>query len=523
MTVAVPDPLPKPSWRQTLASLWQWRVLSLLCLGFSAGLPILLIFSSLSLWLGEAGVERKAVTFFSWAALGYSFKFIWAPLVDRLPLPWLTARLGRRRAWLLLAQLAVMLAIVGMGLTDPAQGEVALTRMAWWAVCLGFASATQDIVIDAYRIEVAPAEQQGLLSSAYIAGYRLGMIVAGAGALFLAAQWGSAKGQYVYLAWQWTYLCMAAVMGVGLLTTLCSPEPRRPDGTDAPADPGASWGHARLLAVFLLSVLAFVGCFVATGRVWTALGAGAAGPLAGLLLEAARLLLSLAAAFALGAALVRAGVASRAQARQTWVEPVLDFFRRYGWRSAALILALVGLYRISDIVLGVISNVFYQDMGFSKPEIAYAVKTFGVVVGILGGFAGGLLATRIGVMRSLFWGAVMAALTNLGFVALAHAGHDLPLMYAVVAADNLAAGFSSAAFVAFLSSLTSVSFTAVQYAIFSSLMTLLPKTLGGYSGGMVDAMGYPGFFWFTAGIGLPVLALVWLAQRQLAVAPPGPR
>jgi len=518
MTAAVSDPLPARSWRETLASLWQWRVLSLLCLGFSAGLPILLIFSSLSLWLGEAGVERKAVTFFSWAALGYSFKFIWAPLVDRLPLPWLTALLGRRRSWLLLAQLAVMAAIVGMGLTDPAQGEGALTRMALWAVCLGFASATQDIVIDAYRIEIASAEQQGLLSSAYIAGYRLGMIVAGAGALFLAAQWGSAKGQYVYLAWQWTYLCMAGVMVLGLLTTLASPEPQRAAAAQAQPGSGPSWGHARLLAVFLLAVLAFVACFIAWGRLAQAWGLVAAGPLASLLLEGLRLSLSLAAAFAAGGLLVRLGVASRAQARDTWVEPVRDFFRRYGLGTAALILALVGLYRISDIVLGVISNVFYQDMGFSKPEIAYAVKTFGVVVGILGGFAGGLLATRIGVMRSLFWGALLAGLTNLGFVALAHAGHDLPLMYAVVAADNLAAGFSSAAFVAFLSSLTNVSFTAVQYAIFSSLMTLLPKTLGGYSGGMVDALGYPGFFWFTALIGVPVLALVLLAQRRLAVA-----
>jgi len=182
----------------------------------------------------------------------------------------------------------------------------------------------------------------------------------------------------------------------------------------------------------------------------------------------------------------------------------------------------VGLYRISDIVLGVISNVFYQDMGFSKPEIAYAVKTFGVVVSIAGGFLGGILATRLGVMRSLMWGAILAAATNLGFVALAHAGHDLPLMYGVVAADNLAAGFSSAAFVAFLSSLTNVSFTAVQYAIFSSLMTLLPKTLGGYSGGMVDAMGYPGFFLFTTAIGLPVMVLVALARRHLEVAPRAP-
>ena len=226
------------------------------------------------------------------------------------------------------------------------------------------------------------------------------------------------------------------------------------------------------------------------------------------------------AGYKLNGSLVRAGLASRTQARITWVEPVLDFFQRYGVRTAWLLLALVGLYRISDIVLGVISNVFYQDMGFTKPEIAYAVKTYGVVISIFGGFMGGILATRFGVMRSLMWGAILAAGTNLAFVVLAQAGHNLTLLYVIVSADNLAAGFASAAFVAFLSSLTNVSFTAVQYAIFSSLMTLLPKTLGGYSGGMVDGMGYPGFFVFTALIGLPVMALVWLAGRRLEIAEP---
>jgi MFS transporter, PAT family, beta-lactamase induction signal transducer AmpG len=165
--------------------------------------------------------------------------------------------------------------------------------------------------------------------------------------------------------------------------------------------------------------------------------------------------------------------------------------------------------------LGVISNVFYQDMGFSKPEIATAVKTYGVLIGIAGSVLGGLVATRVGVMRTLMWGAILSAATNLAFVALAMVGHDLSLMYAVVSADNLAAGFASAAFVAFLSSLTNVQFTAVQYAIFSSLMTLLPKTLGGYSGGIVDAMGYPAFFVFTTLIGLPVLWLVALAGKRL--------
>jgi PAT family beta-lactamase induction signal transducer AmpG len=193
---------------------------------------------------------------------------------------------------------------------------------------------------------------------------------------------------------------------------------------------------------------------------------------------------------------------------------VLDFFKRYQ-SMAFWVLALIGLYRISDIVLGVISNVFYQDLGYTKPEIATAVKTFGVVVSILGGFWGGIWANRWGMMRSLWWGAVLSALTNLLFVGLASWGPTLPGLYLVIAADNLAAGFASAAFVAFLSSLTQVQFTAVQYAIFSSLMTLLPKTLGGYSGAMVDHMGYPGFFALTTMMGLPVLALVaWIKHRM---------
>jgi len=505
---------PLHTWGETLQALWDWRVLSLLMLGFSAGLPLLLIFSSLSLWLMEAGVERRAVTFFSWAALGYSFKFVWAPLVDRLPLPWLTARLGRRRAYMLLAQVGVASAIVGMAMTDPAQGPQALVAMALFAVMLGFMSATQDIVIDAYRIEIARPEQQGLLSAAYIAGYRVGMIVAGAGVLFLAAHWGTSRDNYQFEAWQSAYLIMAAVMGIGMLTTLLTPEPEssRQQAQLAPAGQ-----HLRLLGVFLFSVAGFVGVFWGLGALGWQSERGA-GALLNLLLEASRMALALGSAFALGGLLIRIGLADREQARITWVEPLLDFFKRYGWHTAALLLALVGLYRISDIVLGVISNIFYQDMGFTKPEIATAVKTYGLAITIFGGFLGGILAYRIGVMRALLWGAILSALTNLAFIALAYAGRDLTLLYWVVSLDNLAAGFASAAFVAFLSSLTNIQFTAVQYAIFSSLMTLLPKTLGGYSGAMVDGMGYPGFFMLTALLGVPVIALVLLAKQRLQIA-----
>jgi PAT family beta-lactamase induction signal transducer AmpG len=505
-----PSPDSSPSLSAPAGSTWAaWldrRIWVLLFLGFSAGLPILLIFSSLSLWLGEAGVERKAVTYFSWAALGYSFKFVWAPLVDRLPLPGLTPWLGKRRSYLLLAQAGVVLAIVGMAMTDPSQGLPALTQMAWFAVLLGFSSATQDIAIDAYRIEVASPEMQGMLSSSYIAGYRLAMVLSGAGALLLAQHLGSSKGSYLYVAWKSAYLLMAVCMVVGVLTTLLMQEPRR---DPSPSEPWSA--HARLMLVFVAAVFAFVSVFAHADPL---LDWGKVGPVLGLLQEVIRLGLALGAATLVALALVCAGLARKDTVQTTWVEPAQDFFNRYGRRTAWLLLALIGTYRISDIVLGVISNVFYQDMGYSKEDIAFAVKTFGVVLSIAGSFFGGMLVMRLGVMRSLFWGAVLSSITNLGFVLLAYHGPDVVLMYIVVASDNLAGGFASAAFVAMLSGLVNVSFTATQYAIFSSLMTLLPKTMGGYSGTLVDALGYPGFFMFTTLIGVPVLLLVALASRM---------
>jgi PAT family beta-lactamase induction signal transducer AmpG len=191
-----------------------------------------------------------------------------------------------------------------------------------------------------------------------------------------------------------------------------------------------------------------------------------------------------------------------------------DFFRRYG-KLALLILTLVGFYRVSDIVLGVISNVFYQDMGFTKHQIADITKTFGLFMTILGGFLGGSLALRYGVMRILFLGAVLSAATNLLFLLLAQSGANVPMLILVIAADNLSAGLASAAFIAYLSGLTNISFTAFQYAVFSSVMTLFPKLLGGYSGAIVDSIGYSSFFLITAALGVPVLLLVYLAGRYM--------
>lgn len=499
----------RESWKQTLIAYKHPRVITMLFLGFAAGLPLLLIFSSLSLWLREAGVDRSTVTYFSWAALGYSFKFIWAPIVDKLPLPLLTRWLGRRRAWLLLAQIAIILAILWMAFTDPAQ---ALMPMAFAAVMLGFSSATQDIVIDAYRIESAGAELQALMSSSYITGYRIGMLVSGAGALKLAA-WFAAGPEYDYLAWQWAYIWMAAAMTVGILTTLIIAEPVTETRTSRYLN--TLDDYLRFLALFGVTVCAFVLLFAGVGELMQPFKRGMGG-MGGFSIEAVRLLVALAGAWCAARLAIHFGVARRAVFQETYIDPLADFFRRYG-KAALLLLALVGLYRISDIVLGAISNVFYQDMGFTKHQIADITKTFGLIMTIVGAFLGGGLSLRYGVMRILLLGAFLSAATNLLFLLLAQSGPETSLLILVIAADNLSAGLASAAFIAYLSSLTNISFTAFQYALFSSLMTLLPKLLGGYSGSIVDTIGYSNFFMMTALIGLPVMLLVWLAGRRLKV------
>ena len=696
-------------WKSAFTAFLDRRALIMLFLGFSAGIPILLIFSSLSLWLGEAGIDKSAVTFFSWAALGYSFKFVWAPLVDELPVPVLTKLLGRRRAWLLIAQLLIICAISIMAFSDPSLGQSYLYQMAAGAVLLGFSAATQDIVIDAYRIELAETQMQTVLASTYNAGYRIGMIVAGAGALFLAAYLGTAKGNYIYEAWKWTYLAMAAVMLVGIATTLCIREPQ----VDRVRKEYKRVDYYRLVAVFFVSVVSFVLSYIYSGnlteiliQLWSIKDSFAL-----FCFEALLFIGSGAVAFMVGSSLVKMGAVNKQMAYETWVNPVADFFKRYGVKLALVLLLLIGFYRISDIIAGVISNVFYQDLNFTKEQIAEAVKVYGVIFSLVGGFLGGLLAQRMNIMKLMFVGAILASSTNLIFIGLVKSGQPLndvvinvgeqsfktqadetgawaikvpveqlqanerltatasfqndtsqpvsvtlpyisqtgastallllpitadnvidqresegsivvrgqylatlaenqsiklsldgqsfdakldkegvfsaaipaqllldsnskklnavlmqneraqqhtalnyqvdpaaeksatldvdlqPInlnkavdgqlevkgkvikeyssnwLYFAIIVDNLASGLAGAAFIAFLSSLTSVSFTAVQYAIFSSLMTLTPKILGGYSGTIVSNIGYPNFFLLTTLIGIPILILVvWVAK-----------
>jgi PAT family beta-lactamase induction signal transducer AmpG len=507
----------KQDWLVTVRAWLHPRVITMLFLGFSAGIPILLIFSTLSAWLTEAGVSRSAVTFFSWAALGYSFKFVWAPLIDRLPLPYLTRRLGRRRAWMAVSQVMIMGAIFLMGSIDPGQSHAQLVGMAWAAVLLGFSSATQDIVIDAYRIECAEKELQGMLSASYIAGYRIGMVVAGAGSLALAAHLGTSAEAYTHLAWRVTYSTIALCMLIGLVTTLVIPEP---EGTGKVRKVEYSTAeYIRFFLLFLSAVSVFALVFYYSGPLVATLAerSGRVLPhlsrVVGFLAEAGRLFAALIAALVMARLLVAVGLVSRLMLNDTYLDPVRDFFVRYGLRVAVLLLMLIGFYRVSDIVLGVISMVFYLDIGFSKMEIAKIVQVFGVLMTLVGTFAGGMLIVRYGVLKILFAGALLSAVTNMLFMLLAVSGPDLWLLKLVIAADNLAAGIAAAAFVAFLSSLTSISFTAVQYAVFSSLMTLFPKLIGGYSGTIVTGIGYPSFFLLTTLMGIPVLWLIWLVRE----------
>ena len=495
------DLKPQTSWANAFKVYLNRRVLAMLFLGFSAGLPLLLIFSTLSLWLREAGVDRSAVTYFSWAALAYSFKFIWAPVIDKLPLPFLHNLLGRRRSWLIVAQLSIMAAIILMAMTDPSQG---LTGMAIAAVLLGFSSASQDIVIDAYRIEAVQKDYQAAMSAMYIAGYRIGMMVAGAGGLYLAEYFG-VENKYIYSAWQSSYLIMASVMLVGVATTLIIKEPEINKKVEVYLHDLSD--YLRFFIMFIVMVAAFIYGFQLFNFGFSN----------GFINESVRLLTSLAFSLAGIYLLVVLNVVNRKMVYSTYIEPVADFFKRYG-KTAMMILLLVGLYRMSDIVLGVIASVFYKDIGFSKSEIASTAILFGLVMTLVGGFLGGLMTMRYGVMRILLLGAILSALTNLLFMWLAQSGNDITLLSGVIAADNLSAGLASAAFIAYLSSLTNISFTAVQYAILSSLMTLLPKLLGGYSGSMVNELGYSNFFLLTAVMGLPVIFLIVYLMLKKRVA-----
>ena len=424
------------------------RVIGMSFLGFSAGLPFLLVFSTLSAWLRDSGLALSTIGFFSWIGITYSIKVFWAPVVDRAPIFILTDRMGKRRSWMLSAQLLIALGLAGMALSDP---QSQLQQLALFALLVAFGSATQDITIDAYRIEAVDKLLQGAMAASYVFGYRVALLVAGAGAFYIAAA----------QTWQYAYFSMACLMGIGMITTLIIAEPAHP----------ASESAGKLETELAHKL----GLDKDGGRI-------------------ARL-----AAWFTGAV----------------ISPFVEFFKRNGL-LALLILLLISTFRLSDITMGVMANPFYLDLGFSKIEIANVTKVFGFFMTILGAGLGGIFVLRYGIYKPLLLGAILVPITNLFFVWLAVSAPDLVNLAIVISIDNLSGGFATSAFIAYLSSLTNTTYTATQYALFSSLMTLPAKIIGGFSGIVVEAAGYAYFFLYAGLLGAPALLLIIYLMKNSA-------
>ena len=472
------------------------KILKMLFLGFSSGLPILLVFSTLSVWLFRAGIDRSAVTLFSWVGFAYAFKYLWSPIVDNFKIPFFQ-KLGHRRGWLLFTQLMIIISLILTSLTDPSQNLIFITIS---ITSLAVFSSTQDIVIDAFRIESAPQYLQGPLSSMYVAGYRLAMLVGGAGSLWLASYLGSET--YDKNVWQIVYLSMASLMLIGVLTTLYLEEPKNNKKYTLKIN-----DHVKFLFIFIISLAGFIFLYNFIGNPFTANEI-----LKKFLFSIFRIALCFIFSGTIIFLLMSGKYISKKKVGRIYIEPITNFMNRYG-KLAFVILLLIGLYRIADVVMGVMANIFYLEKGFNINEIATYSKFFGVFATIIGGFLGGFFCLKFGTMKSLFLGAVISASSNLLFAWLAVSDASIKFLITVITADNIASGFAGAAFVVYLSGLTSIKFTATQYALFTSIMLFIPKLIAGYSGSWVDAIGYSKFFIVTAFLGVPVLLLIiWLSR-----------
>ena len=483
-----------------LSPLFNPKSLRMLFLGFAAGLPILLIFSTLSVWLFKAGVNRATITLFSWVGFAYSFKFIWTPIVDNLKLPVL-GKLGHRRSWLLLSQLMIILSLIFISFTDP---KTSLICTAIAAIFIAFSSATQDIVLDAFRIESASKNLQGALSSMYLTGYRIAMIVAGAGSLWIASFLGTEI--YNQKVWQQVYQIMALLMLFGVLTVFYSSEPKIKRNIEKNSNQ-----KIKFFIAFLVSLAGFILCYLYFKDLFDSKD-----PIINFLNEFIKIIFCFLIFALIIFFLIKIKFLNKESAKNAYAKPVLDFLNRYGSKATSILL-LIGLYRISDVVLGVMANVFYIEKGFSIAEIATYSKFFGTIATIVGGVIGGLASVHLGVMRSLFIGALISALSNILFAWLALVAADVKILAFVITADNVASGFAGATFIVYLSALTSIKFTATQYALFSSAMLFLPKLIAGYAGGFVNLFGYPTFFIFTAIIGVPVLLLIMWINKTIKI------
>jgi PAT family beta-lactamase induction signal transducer AmpG len=419
----------RTAWQRSIAQYSDRRVLLILPLGFASGLPLLLTFSTLSAWFATTGVSRAMIGTFALVSMPYALKFLWSPLIDRLPPP---IPIGRRRGWGIAIQLALIAATLALGACNP---KVNLARMASLAVLVAFLSASQDVVIDAYRIEILTPEQQGPGAAMIQTGYRIGLLVAGAGALIIAARWG----------WFAAYATIAALLSVGMLVFIFGPEP-------APAPDVRLHAGATRWDAF---------------REW--LATAVTGPFA-------------------------------------------DFMRRPMW--PAIVIFIVG-YKLGEAMAGVMAMPLYISLGFSLNEIAAVSKLVGFIATVAGALVGGVVTSKLGVMRALILCGILQSAGNLFYVLQAVGGHRLDYLALCVAAENLTGAMAGTALVAYLSDLCSPAFTATQYALLSSLAAV-GRTMVASSGGVLaDKLGWVPFFLVTTVATIPALVLlVWIARRD---------
>jgi PAT family beta-lactamase induction signal transducer AmpG len=496
---------PKRSTWDALAVFFERRALVMLTLGFAAGLPNLLLYDTISAWMRQAKIPLDVITLFSLVTITYAIKFLWAPIVDRVKIPVLHQLFGKRRAWMLLAQAGIVIGIWAIaanmpvvsaavaggveGAEQPDPNLNAIGVVAVLAVITAMFGATQDIAIDAWRIEVAAVERQGVMAAAYQWGYRIAIVVSGAAPLFLASRIG----------WTAAYSAMAVVMAIGIVGVLLAPREKSLEPAPFPPATTPLWAEA-LEWIARIALMAFGACFIGAGLSGKPEPISFMFPWIGLADAAPAFaefwaskpwgtiwqVVAVAAGLVIVAFATYPMIKSRPSAyfAGTLKEPLEDFFKRYR-STGALILAMICVYRIADFVLNLMTA-FYVDVGFSLDEIAGARKLFGVVMSMAGIGLGGWMVARYGLMRSLIVGAILQPLSNIAFGALVFTGPWLPGLYACIAIDNISAGIAGTALIAYMSSLTSLGFTATQYALFSSLYALPGKILAAISGRIVE-------------------------------------
>lgn len=424
----LPAPAAKPSLIESIRAYLTLRGVVMLVFGFSAGLPFYLIFQTLSIWLREEGVSRSEIGLFAWVGFAFTIKFLWAPVLDRAPVPLLEKRIGRRRAWMAVAQVGVAAAFIAMSFAAPGEN---LIYVAVVAILIAFASATQDIAVDAWRIEAAPAPEQGMMAAMYQYGYRVGILTASTAPLIIADN----------VDWAMAYRSMAVLMLIGFLTALFAPR----------VEAGRYEPPPRLPAIQAL--------------------------------------------------------------KESVIGPFADFISRYGG-AAAVILAFIALYRIPDFVMGFMAGPLYVDVGYDKTEIAVIRGGLGMFATMFGVFIGGLLLLRVSFMPALFIGVVVQCTTNLLYSVLAVLPAETTYLATAVVVDNIAYGLAGTVLIAYMSSLTNTAFTATQYALFSSFYALPGKFVGGFSGFIVDSVGYAWFFVATALMGIPAAILIMMLRKS---------